>query len=281
MLSIKEQLVLLYCTVDDLLKMQVRCGEWRQSNHKPRFTDAEVLVIALMQSYFRTDTLKRTYLLVKANDPTAFKNLPSYKQWLARLHRLSSQTGEMIFSVPLKIEDLAAEIYLIDSYPVRMCEEIRHGRVNLLRDAGAYFGKGSKGWFFGFKLHVLTTLRGQIIGAILTNGNVDDREGARILAVYLEEGSLCLADLGYRGAEFQLELFEEQGVLFLTRADIETEQLKKLHSKIRCRVETTFGELWTRFTDRIYSRSWVGLWNTLLLKMLDCKLCQTNILPVN
>jgi hypothetical protein len=92
-----------------------------------------------------------------------------------------------------------------------MCEEIRHGRVNLLRDQGAYFGKSSKGWFFGFKLHVLTTLNGKIIGACLTNGNTDDRDGARILAQYLEEGSLCVADLGYRGDGFQTELFEEEG----------------------------------------------------------------------
>lgn len=277
--SIKEQLVLLYSTVDDLLKKQARQGEWRESNHKPHFTDAEVLTIALMQSYFRTDTLKRAYLLVRANDPTAFKQLPSYKQWLARLHRLSQQTGAMIFDVPLRIEDFAEEIYLIDSYPVKMCEQIRHGRVNLLRDQGAYFGKSSKGWFFGFKLHVLTTMNGKIIGAILTDGNVDDREGARILAQYLEEGSLCLADLGYRGDKFQTELYEGEGILFLTRADIKEAELKKIHSKIRSRVETTFGELWRRFSDRVYSRSWLGLWNTLLLKMLECKLCQTNILP--
>jgi hypothetical protein len=281
MLSIKEQLVLLYSTIDDLLKMQTRGGQWRASNHKPRFTDAEVLTIALMQSYFRTDTLKRAYLLVKANDPSAFRELPSYKQWLNRLHRLAEQTGELIFSVPLKIEDLVEEIYLIDSYPVKLCEAIRHGRVNLLRDQGAYFGKSSTGWFFGFKLHVVTTLNGKIIAAVMTNGNVGDREGARLLARYLEEDSLCLADLGYRGADFQLEMFEEEGVLFLTRNDIAEAELKKLHSKLRNRVETTFGELWRRYTDRIYSRSWLGLWNTLLLKMFECKLCQTNILPIN
>ena len=121
--------------------MQTRGGEWRESNNKPRFTDAEVLTIALMQSYFRTDTLKRAYLLVKANDPTAFRDLPSYKQWLSRLHRLAGQTGEMIFSVPLKIEDFAEEVYLVDSYSVRLCESIRHARVNLLRDQGAFWKK--------------------------------------------------------------------------------------------------------------------------------------------
>lgn len=281
MLSIKEHLVLLYTTIDDLLKMQEHRGEWRRSNHKPRFTDAEVLTIALMQSYFRTDTLKRAYLLVKANDPTAFRELPSYKQWLDRLHRLAGQTGEMIFSVPLKIEDFEQEVYLIDSYPVRMCESIRHGRVNLLRDQGASFGKSSTGWFFGFKLHVVTTLKGKIIAAVMTNGNVDDRDGARMLAGYLEEGGLCLADLGYRGDDFQLKLFEEEGVLLLTRRDMARAELKKLHSQMRSRIETTFSQLWRRFTDRVYSRSWMGLWNTLLLKMFECKLCQTNILPTD
>ncbi len=64
--------------------------------------------------------------------------------------------GVILESVPLNIKDLE-EIYLIDSFPIPMCQAIRHGRVNLLRDEGAYFGKGTKGWFFGFKLHVLST----------------------------------------------------------------------------------------------------------------------------
>jgi hypothetical protein len=107
MLSIgrSAQLVLLYCTVNDLLKRQARQGQSRKSNNKPRFTDAEVLVIALMQSYFRTDTLKRTYLPVKTNDPTALRQLPSDKQWINRLDLWAGQSGEMIFSVPRRIED--------------------------------------------------------------------------------------------------------------------------------------------------------------------------------
>ena len=157
MRSIKEQLVLVYCLADDCLKGQENGGNWRKSNHKPKCTDAEIIALAMMQSYFGTATLKRTYLLVKANDPKAFPNLPSYQQWLARLHRLSSQIGAILENIPINIKDLD-EIFLIDSFPVKMCETIRHGGVNLLRDEGAYFGKSTKGWFFGFKLHVLTSV---------------------------------------------------------------------------------------------------------------------------
>lgn len=77
----------------------------------------------------------------------------------------------------MRLTDLEA-IYLIDSFPVNLCQAIRHGRVNLLREQGAYFGKGSKGWFFGFKWHVLTTRTGQIIGAVLLSTSYDDRAGA-------------------------------------------------------------------------------------------------------
>lgn len=277
MKSIKDQLTLVYCLADDCLKGEQNQGEWRKSNHKPKCTDAEIIAVAMMQSYFGCATLKRAYLLVKANDPRAFPDLPSYKQWLARWHHLSFQMGVLLESIPLNMTDLE-EVYLIDSYPINLCQAIRHGRVNLLRDEGAYFGKGTKGWFFGFKLHVLSTRTGQIVGAVLLPTSYDDRAGARILASLMEEGSLCLADLGYRGKKFQLEMYEEEGVLFLTRADIDEQRLKIIHSMIRERVEGIFSSLWARFATRVYSRSWRGLWNTLKLKMLDYKLCFANLI---
>jgi len=279
MLSIKEQLLILYCSIDDLLKQQPDAGKWRKSNNQPRFADSEVIVIALMQSYFRTDTLKQTYLLVKANDSRAFPHLPSYQQWVARLHQLNRQIGGLMFYIPVALAELDGT-YLMDSLPVAMCQPIPEGRVNLLRDEGAYYGKSSKGWFFGFKLHVLATRTGQILGAMMSQGNVDDRDGARILAQLLEDEGLCMADLGYRGAVFQDEMYEEE-VLFVTRADISEKQLKQIHSTVRERIETVFSELWSRFATRVRSRSWLGLWNTLQLKMLDYKLCHAGLLPTN
>jgi uncharacterized pyridoxamine 5'-phosphate oxidase family protein len=141
MKSIKEQLVLVYCLVDDGLKSEKNGGNWRKSNNKPKCTDAEIMAVAMMQSYFGTATLKRTYLLVKANDPQAFPNLPSYKQWLARWHRLSFQMDVILESIPLNIKELD-EIYLIDSFPINMCQAIRHGRVNLFQPERRRFCAG-------------------------------------------------------------------------------------------------------------------------------------------
>ncbi len=69
MLSLSEQLTVVYCPVDDGLKSEKNGGRWRKSNHNPKCTDAEIIAVAMErfgQSYFGCATLKRTYLLVKA-----------------------------------------------------------------------------------------------------------------------------------------------------------------------------------------------------------------------
>lgn len=63
-----------------------------------------------------------------------------------------------------------SDVFLIDVKPIPVCLPLRHWRVQLLRNDGAYFGKTSKGWFFGFKLHVLAAEK-KICGFILTPGN--------------------------------------------------------------------------------------------------------------
>ncbi|MCA1624135.1 MAG: hypothetical protein LC768_09495 [Acidobacteria bacterium] len=93
MRSIKEQLILVYCLADDGLKSEKNGGKWRKSNNQPKCTDAEIIAVAMMQSYFGCATLKRTFLLVKANDSQAFPNLPSYKQWLAWVASLEFSNG--------------------------------------------------------------------------------------------------------------------------------------------------------------------------------------------
>ena len=59
-MSITHQMIAAFCFIDDSLKQHPRLAAWRKSNHSaPRFTDAEVLTIAQMQSILGVATLKR------------------------------------------------------------------------------------------------------------------------------------------------------------------------------------------------------------------------------
>ena len=134
-----------------------------------------------------------------------------------------------------------------------------------MREDGARFGKTKKGWFFGFKLHAVRHLSGRVVNLILTPGNWDDRDPAPALLMAANSG-IAIGDRGYRGKVFQDLIIEQTGILMLTRADAPDH--KKLLSQVRQQVETTFSQLWYKFIDRVFSRSWLGLWNTLRLKVL-------------
>ncbi|HEX8177952.1 MAG TPA: IS982 family transposase [Pyrinomonadaceae bacterium] len=267
----------IYVVVDDFLKAHLHLAQWRHSpNDTPPFTDAEVLTIALMQGCLGVQSLKESYQKIADNYRTAFPQLCSYKQWLGRLHALTNQIGALL-SATAALPESAESFYLVDSKPIPLCHTLRHWRVRLLREDGAHFGKTKKGWFFGFKLHALRHIRGRIVNVVLTPANWDDRAPALCLMLNAD-GGIALGDLGYRGAPAATLLAEEAEMLLLTRDD--AAQHKFLLSQVRQAVETTFSQLWYKFIDRVFSRSWQGLWNTIMLKVIHYNLCHAGAISV-
>lgn len=273
--TILDQMTEIYCFIDDYLKAHPRRANWRCSpNCQPALTDAEVLTIALMQSPLRVASLKQTYRLIKINFASAFPRLCSYKQWLARLHRLSDLVGQMIESAR-RCDGFNFSLYVIDSKPIPVCKPIRHRVVRLLRDAGAYFSKTSIGWFFGFKLHVLLNIEGHIVSAVLTAANTADREAALWLTA-AADGGIVVADQAYGGEETCEALERQTDMLVLTSKRVRPK--KGLMSRVRQPIETFFAKLCHRFIDKVYSRSFEGLWNTIKLKLLAYNLSHAGLL---
>jgi IS5 family transposase len=272
-ISIYDQMIAIFVFIDDFLKAHASIACWRTSpNARPRFTDAEVITVALMQGVFGCQTLKQAYLLVASAFHDAFPSLCGYKEWIHRLHNVTEIVGRLIQAALCADGDA---LYLIDGKPIPVCKPIRHGRVRLLTEDGAYFGKSTTGWFFGFKLHVLAHISGQIVCAILTPANWSERDVALALAEAVD-GGVLLADRGYRGAEIENQLAESNDMTLIT--PLTCPEKRALISSVRERVETVFSQLWSRFVDRVFSRSWNGLWNTIKLKMLHLNLCQAGIL---
>ena len=236
MATIEHQMTEIYCFLDDVLKANPRWAAWRRSNNaEPVFTDAEVLTVGVMQGCLGVATLKKTYTLVAENHASAFPRLPSYKQWIGRLHALSELVGRLV-SLACGAFGLV-HLYVFDAKPVPVCAPIRHGVVRLLREDGAWWGKSTKGWFFGFKLHAIIDLDGRILQALMLPANLDDREAAWRLASAVD-GGIGLGDLGYSGAQFQTEMAEQTDLLMLTWRDAPEKRM--LTGGLRARVEVVF-----------------------------------------
>lgn len=272
MTSIVHQLTTLYTQIDDFLKAHPAQANWRRSNHRaPAFSDAEVLTIGLMQGHLGVATLKQTYRLIAHNFRDAFPRLPTYAQWLARLHALAPLVGELIVRVcpPL---DTFARLYICDSKPLPVCKPLRHGKVRLLREDGAYYGKNKAGWFFGFKLHALVYHTGFVLGAMRVPGNHHDSTLAPALALCIAgAGGVALCDRAYDHPEVETFFDAEADLLLVTPRDAPKET-RPLLSAVRERVETVLSQLAERFVDRVRSRSFLGLWSATRLKILHLNL---------
>src|SRR3954453_6763206 len=240
MSSIIDQLTELYVFVDDFLTAHPVLAQWRQVPHAtPAFTASQGLMLAVLQGCLGVARLKQTYRLVAHNSRSAFPHLCSYPQWIARLQALAAPVSALLLSTT-RIPAESPAFYLIDAKPLPVCHPLRHGRVRLLREDGAYWGKTSKGWFFGFKLHVLRHIDGRIVNLVLTPGHWDDRAPVSALLDGVD-GGVTLGDLGYRGKQRAEEWAEGADMLVLTRAD--APEHKFLLSQVRQGIETSFSQL--------------------------------------
>lgn len=267
MSSIVENLTQIHAFVAGFLEEHPELAGWRRSNNdSPLFTDAQVITLGLMQCVLGVASLKQTYRLVAENREDLFPHLCSYARWTARLQALSPLIGHLIREA-VRRHNMPGCLYLLDSKPIPICKPIRHGRVRLLRPEGAYFGKGSTGWYFGFKLHTLVHHSGAILDAMLTPANCSDKDPDVLHTVLSSAaGGTVLVDLGYRDKKLLTQIEDEYEVLVINPS--QAGRRRALISSLRERVETTFSGLWHRFIDRVFSRSFAGLWSAVLLKML-------------
>lgn len=134
-----------------------------------------------------------TYERFVALMPSAFGPLSAY---------LKSQYGN------------CSGLSFVDSTAVSVCDNHRIHN-NRVFEGIAERGKGSMGWFYGFKLHLVVNDRGELLACQITPGNVDDRHPLPKLCQVLF-GKL-VGDRGYISQALFEQLLETFGVQLITR----------------------------------------------------------------
>ncbi len=102
----------------------------------------------------------------------------------------------------------------IDSTALNVCDNhrIHHHKVF---EGFAERGKGSMGWFYGLKLHLVVNDRGELLACQITPGNMDDRKPVPALCNRLF-GKL-IADRGYISQPLFEQLLETFNIQLITR----------------------------------------------------------------
>jgi transposase len=203
-------IVTMFCDIDDF------CRHWLAARypqlaapaparqHRPaRLTLSEVMTILVFLHASHYRTFKHFYLAhMLLQRRGEFPTLPSYTRFV----ELIPMTLLPLCAYVQRRKGSVTGLQFIDSLPIRVCHNRRIHSHQVFAGL-AQRGKGSMGWFYGFKLHLVINEQGELLGLTLTPGQVDDRRPVRQLVRHLW-GKL-FGDRGYISQELFEQLWEQ------------------------------------------------------------------------
>jgi len=211
-----HKLVETYCDVDDFCQKFIK--QWQQMLlengevkrlRECRLSIAEIMTIIIHfhQSHYRD--FKSYYLhYVSRELKVYFPDLLSYTRFLGITSRVLIPMCRYLTS---KLGNPTG-LQFVDSTKIEVCHIIRAKRNRVFAGIAEY-GKGTMGWSYGFKLHLIINHLGEIVSLKLTKGNVGDRKPVPELTDSLF-GKLY-GDKGYISKALSGELWEK-GVELVT-----------------------------------------------------------------
>jgi hypothetical protein len=213
-----ESLLELFVSVDDFC--QVFLPFWKRKlmqegskkRNRPgqlRISEIMTILIYFHQSHYRNFKAYYTEHVCKYLR-SEFPNLVSYERFVILM---PSVLGPL--SVYLKsLYGRCHGISFIDSTALSMCDNHRIHNHKVFAGL-AQRGKGSLGWFYGFKLHLVINDCGELLACQITPGNIDDRQP--VLALCSRLFGKLIADRGYISQPWFEQLLDTCGVQLITK----------------------------------------------------------------
>lgn len=204
---------------------------------------SEIMTILVLFHASNYRTFKHFYLdFVRQHLRGEFPQLLSYNRFVERIPHAFAALA--CYLKTRMSRNRCSGISFIDSTALRVCHNLRIARHRVMAGL-AQRGKTSTGWFFGFKLHLITNDRGELLNICFTPGNVDDRKPVPALTQHLF-GKL-FGDKGYIDKRLFERLFV-RGVQLITRIKGNMKNclmpmLDKLLLRKRAIVETIIDQL--------------------------------------
>jgi hypothetical protein len=183
----------------------------RKRLRKGQLSISEIMTIIIYFHQSRYRDFKTYYLEHVCKHLCAeFPNLVTYERFVALMPSVFGPLSAYLKSLYGKCRGIS----FIDSTALAVCDNHRIHNHKVFEGV-AERGKGSMGWFYGFKLHLIVNDRGEILACQVTAGNVDDRKPVPDLCKYLF-GKL-IADRGYISQALFEQLLETFNVQLITR----------------------------------------------------------------
>lgn len=248
------EITTVFCLCDDLLKaMNVK------DDAQVKMSNAEVMTVALTASMYFAGNYEnsREFLMEHQYIP----DMLSKSRFNRRLNNIDETAWLALFNLLgetfKRVND--EKEYVIDSFPVPVCDNIRIHRDKIYQDE-EYRGyiASKKRYFYGIRVHLVITKTGEPVEFLLAPGGRNDCRILKHFELSLPEGSTIYADKAYN--DYNLEDIAQEA------NEIEMAPLRKKNSKRmvppwvtflrnyhRKRVETTASQITALFPKEIHA----------------------------
>lgn len=209
----------IFCSIDDFCQEFLPTWNRRllaggKSRIKPaRLSPSEVMIIQVLFHLSGIRTFKNSTPIMYANSYgicspgfSAITGLPSLAQMIVPLaiYLKTRATGS------------CTGISFIDSTPLRVCHNRRIHSHKVFAGL-AQRGQCSIGWFYGFKVHLITSDSGHVVDFMLIAGNTDDRKPLQMKGFIDKLFGKLYGDKGYISKEQLFKQLFHQGIHLVTK----------------------------------------------------------------
>lgn len=200
----------LYARADDLLKAAPERAPWRPAaGIRPQITDAELVTLAVMQALLGYVSEARWLRFARSQLRHLFPRLPQQPGYNKRVRKLAATMCWLTRILAMDTSLWADDVWVVDSTPVECGRSRDTARRSELAGWAEYgYCASHSRYFWGLRLHLVTTLHGLPMGFALTGAKADERT---VLLDILDDPvltagrpcQLVIGDKNYYGRRFE------------------------------------------------------------------------------
>jgi hypothetical protein len=265
------RIIFVYCLCDDLLKIL-----GHREDSQCRVTDAEILTTALVAALEFGGCLKRSsrFLYQHGYVPVAL----SPGRFVRRLQRCEPFIRPLFQGLASLAQEMNTDqLYILDSFPFPVCDNIRIRRCRRYRGEVWRGDQASKRRYcYGLKIHLMVTAQGQPVEFFLSPGSLSDTTALKLYALDVPEGATITGDKAYNDYQYEDLLAEAQRSLVPLRRQNSKRPhhpaLTYLMSTARHAIETTGSLIERLLPKHIHSVTPAGFEIKTALFILACSI---------
>lgn len=249
-------------------------GNFKFYPRLPKLSDCQIIALSLTAESIGIDSENYLFGKLKKDYQADFPNL---------IHRCNFNRRRRLLAPYLKqLNQLLADrmnegenVFIVDSIPIPVCRIVREKSSRVCRenfetapDKG--YSAVNKAWYFGYKLHLVTSVKGIFHSMDLSKASVHDIHYLNDVKYSGLNNCTLIADKGYLSKTQQSDLFNTVKIELQTpmrNNQQNKERFEPVFRRFRKRIETLFAQLCDQFMlKRNYAKSVAGLSTRIITK---------------